>query len=139
MDGKGVNGNGQALGVDLGKLLASRIIPEKSTAQSGNAAEVGFLSGAFFSSEGQKYSLEEMVEHLARHLLRSGAIDLVDLFSVGKVGVEPSELAFLVAEQQKEMGTIASVDDIQHSFPSVTIDSSREHDVFNSVEHDGSI
>lgn len=109
MDCEGVNGNGQALGVDLGKLLASRII------------------------------LEEMVEHLARHLLRPGAIDLVDLFSVGKVGVEPSELAFLVAEQQKEMGTIASVDDIQHSFPSVTIDSSREHDVFNSVEHDGSI
>ena len=64
------------------------------------------------NNEMKQNSLEEGLEHVIRHLLRPGAVDLVDLLGVRVVRVESSELTFDVAKQKKEMRTIAPVDHI---------------------------
>ena len=58
MDGEGVDGDGEVLGVDLGELLAARVV------------------------------FEEGVEHLVGHLLGARPVDLVHLLRVGVVRVQ---------------------------------------------------
>ena len=62
MDGEGVDGDGEVLRVDLGELLAARVV------------------------------FEEGVEHLVGDLLGAGPVDLVHLLGVGVVGVETPEI-----------------------------------------------
>ena len=58
MDGEGVDGDGEVLGMDLGELLAARVV------------------------------FEEGVEHLVGDLLGARPVDLVHLLRVGVVRVQ---------------------------------------------------
>jgi hypothetical protein len=42
--------------------------------------------------------LEESLKHVVRDLFGTGSVDLVDLFGVGIVGVDPTELALGITE-----------------------------------------
>ena len=50
--------------------------------------------------------LEVLVKHVVCNLFGSSPIDLEDLLGVRVVGVQPSELAFGVSEQDEKMWTV---------------------------------
>ncbi len=86
-----------------------------------------------------KHLLEEMLKHPVHDLLGSSAIDLVDFFSIWVVGVETTELAFLVTKQQEKVSAITSVYDIEDSFASISVDHSWEDCILNGVQDDGTV
>ena len=106
VDSKGVDCHRQMLRVDLGELFPARVI------------------------------LEKVLEHLIGDLFGARAVDLVDLFGVGVVGVEASELALLIPEQQKEVRTVAAIDDVEDAFAGVAVHFAGEHDELDGVEDD---
>jgi len=70
VDGEGVNCHSQALRMYLRELFATRIV------------------------------FEEAVVHVVCDLFRPCPVDLVYLFSVGVVSVQPTELALHIPEQE---------------------------------------
>ena len=109
LDGERVDGDGEALGVDLGELLAAGVV------------------------------LEVLVEHVFSDLLGPRAVDLEHLLGVGVVGVQAAELALGVPEQHEEVGTVARVDLVHDALPDVLVDGAGEDGVLQRVHHDGAV
>ena len=85
------------------------------------------------------YSLEEGVVHVAWDLLGSSPVDLVDLLGVWVVGVQASELALDITEEEEEVGTVAAVDDVQNAVARLGVDHAGKHDVLDGVQDDGPV
>ena len=103
VDGEGIDGHREGLGVDLGELLAARVI------------------------------LEELFKHVLHHLLGPRAVDLEDLLCVRVVGVQAAELALGVPEQEQEVGTIERINVFHDAHARVPIDHPGEDDMLDGV------
>ena len=90
----------------------------------------------FFST---RIILEKLFKHFVRHLLGAGAVDLEDLLCVGVVGVQTSELAFGISEEDEEVGAVASVDLLEHSHPRLLVHHAGEDDMLDRVHDDRTI
>jgi len=106
LDGEGVNGGGQVLGVHRGETLRAGVV------------------------------LEELVAHGLRDAARAGAVQALHLVAVGRVGVQAAELAARVPEQEQEVRGLRARDLLHHSVLAVLVHGAGKHAELHGVEHD---